>query len=286
MGIIEKDLNIAALSFKADDFDLMNIIGNRIMSDSLFINNINFAIAGFFVKQVALTFVNLKPQLADSEFLEVKLSGDKYIACLLARNVKVDIVQNWVDYHKFNLDLRKYPATGLNRQIAEEYGDDPEATTKIRKWLIDFLNANKILFCDNHNNFVKGILNELQRTGIAFGYQVEDTVIFSCLLALDRFYDYFRVQNLNFNGEINSDSVKTRFFPFVERLSALSTAATLNLEEANVLLWDLIKGWREYFIFYQEITPRVPSKQVELSKETKAKLSEVLGKAIQKELKT
>jgi hypothetical protein len=276
MGIIEKDLKVAALSFKADDFDLMNIIGNRTMSDAVFFKKVNLAVAGFFVKQVALSFANLKPRLSDSELLEAKLSGDKYTAFLSECNEETDQVQAWANYHQFNLDMRKYPTTGINKQIAEVYGEDYEATSNVRKWLIDFLDANKMRLCDNRNNFIKGIMNELQRVGIAFGYEVKDTIIFSCLLALDRFYDYFRLQYETQIAANNEEAVKTQLFPFLERIRTLSSETSINYEEVNSLLYDMIKKWREYFIYYMELSPRIPPKQVELSKETKTKLSECL----------
>jgi hypothetical protein len=285
MSIIEKDLKVAVLSFKADDFQLMNIIGNRIMSDAVLLGNANQAVVGFFVKQVALSFLNLKPQIDDSEFLELKLIGEKYITSLSDVKEDTDQAQVWFDYHQFNLEIRRYPTTGLNKEMAAIYGEEPEITAKVRERLIEFLASNKTILFDDRNNFVKGLLSELQRVGLAFGYQVRDTVIFSCLLALDRFYDYFRIQHSSQTDELNSEAVKSMVYPFIERLVKLSSSTTLNYDEVNTLLWDLIKKWREFYIFYMEISPRVPSKQVELSKETKSKLSDVLGKALQKELK-
>jgi hypothetical protein len=256
------------------------------MSDSVFLGNAGQAVVGFFFKQVALTYLSLKPQLADSEFLEAKLIGEKYITVLLETNDNADQGQVWANYHQFNLDMRKYPATGLNKEMAEVYGEDPEITQKVRKRLIEFLATNKTILFDSRNNFIKGLMGELQRVGLAIGYQVTDTVIYSCLLALDRYYDYFRIRHSTKTGDIDNEAVKTLVFPYIERIVTLSSSLTLNYDEVNTLLWDLIKGWREFFIYYMELSPRVPSKQVELSKETKSKLSEVLGKALKKELKT
>ena len=68
-----KNIKVATLSFKTEDFQLMNIIGNRIMSDSLFGSIEGFALFGFFVKQMALNYLNLKPRISESDFLDAKL---------------------------------------------------------------------------------------------------------------------------------------------------------------------------------------------------------------------
>jgi hypothetical protein len=80
----EKNINVAILAFKTEDFQLMNIIGNRIMSDSLFGDAEEFALLGFFVKQTALNYLNLKPRISDSDFLDAKLVGEKYLDTLVS----------------------------------------------------------------------------------------------------------------------------------------------------------------------------------------------------------
>lgn len=229
MDMIQKDIKVAALTFKADDFQLMNILGNRIMSDAVFHANINLAVTGFFLKNVALCYLNLKPQLGDTEFLEAKLIGEKYIASLSEVDVKVDEVQAWSDYHQFNIDVRKYPNTGINKQIADVYGDDPQVTHKVRGWLVDFLYTNKTILLDNRNNFIKGVLNDLQRVGLTFGYDVADTVVYSCLLALDRYYDYFRLRHSTQTDDIDKDAIKAQIFPYIDRIRTLSTSQSVNV---------------------------------------------------------
>jgi hypothetical protein len=284
--MIDKDLKVAALAFDVDDFQLMNILGNRMMSDSVFLGNVPQAVTGFFIKQVALTYLELKPRIPDPEFLEAKLLGKKYLTYLLEVTDEVDKVKAWANYHQFNVEMRKYPTTGLDKQIAEVYGDEHETTKKVRKSLIKVLDDNKKILLDSRNNFMKGVMTELQRVGLAFGYEVADTIIYSCLIALDRYYDYFRMQHTVKTVEMDKEAVETQIFPYLERIVALSSSDSVGYDNANALLWDLVKGWREFFIYYLEPSTIVSSKQVELSRENKAKLSEVLGKALQKELKT
>ena len=281
-----KNMQVATLSFKTEDFQLMNIIGNRIMSDSLFGSSENFALFGFFVKQMALNYLNLKPRINESDFLGAKLVGEEYLDTLLSSSKDTDMVKSWADYHEFNIKIQQYSASDIDKSIKEIYGDNPNITENVRHWLIDFLVKDREMLYGSKNNFLKGLINEFQRVGLAYDYRVIDTIIFSCLVALDRYYEYFVFQHTDENGVLDTEKVKTTFFPYIDKVKQFSSSSELDYKEATHLLWQLIKSWRESFIYYTELPYKAVQKPIELSKEDKKKLSEAVSKALQKEVKT
>ena len=284
-----KNMEVAVLSFKVEDFQLMNIIGNRIMSDSLFGSSENFALFGFFVKQMALNYLNLKPRVSQSDFLDAKLVGEEYLDILLSssNDININIDESWADYHRFNIRIQQYnDASDIDKRIKEIYGDNPNITENIRHWLIDFLIKDREMLYDRKNNFLKGLISEFQRVGLAYDYGVTDTIIFSCLVALDRYYEYFVFQYTDENGVLDTEKVKTTFFPYIDTVKQFSSSSELDYKEATHLLWQLIKSWRESFIYYTELPYKTVQKPIELSKEAKKKLSEAVSKALQKEVKT
>ena len=281
-----KNMQVATLSFKTEDFQLMNIIGNRIMSDSLFGSSENFALFGFFVKQMALNYLRLKPLISASDFLGAKLVGEEYLDTLLSSSKDTDMVKSWADYHEFNIKIQQYSASDIDKSIKEIYGDNPNITENVRYWLIDFLVKDREMLYDRKNNFLKGLISEFQRVGLAYDYRVIDTIIFSCLVALDRYYEYFVFQHTDENGVLDTEKVKTTFFPYIDKVKQFSSSSELDYKEATHLLWQLIKSWRESFIYYTELPYKTVQKPIELSKEAKKKLSEAVSKALQKEVKT
>lgn len=281
-----KNIKVAALSFKTEDFQLMNIIGNRIMSDSLFGSIEDFALFGFFVKQMALNYLNLKPRISESDFLDAKLVGEKYLETLLAVSKYADIAKSWADYHDFNIQIMQYSASNIDKNIKEIYGDNSNITENVRHWLIDFLVHDRDILFDRNNNYIKGIINEFQRVGLAYGYGVRDTIIFSCLVALDRYYEYFVFKHTDGNGILDNEKVKTVLFPHIDKIKHFSSSSEVDYKEVTHLLWQLIKCWRESFIYYTELPYKTAPKPIELSKEAKKKLSEAVSKALQKEVKT
>lgn len=281
-----KNMKIAALSFKMEDFQLMNIIGNRIMSDSLFGSSENFALLGFFVKQMALNYLSLKPRISESDFLDAKLVGEEYLDTLLSSSEDIDIVKSWADYHEFNIKIQQYSASDIDKSIKQIYGDNPNITENVRYWLIDFLVNDREMLYNSRNNFFKGLISEFQRVGLAYDYRVIDTIIFSCIVALDRYYEYFVFQHTAESGVLDTEKVKTTFFPYIDKVRQFSSSSELDYRGATHLLWQLIKSWRESFIYYTELPYKTVQKPIELSREAKKKLSEAVSKALQREVKT
>ena len=199
-----KNMKVAVLSFKTEDFQLMNIIGNRIMSDAMFSNSETSALLGFFVKQMSLNYLNLKPRVSESDFLGAKLVGEEYFDNLVSSSQDTSMAKYWTDYHEFNIKIVQYSASDIDKSIKEIYEDNPSITEAVRYWLIDFLVKNRDILCDSRNNFFKGLINEFQRVGLTYNYEVTDTIAFSCLFALDRYYEYFVFLNTSENGTLDA----------------------------------------------------------------------------------
>jgi hypothetical protein len=285
LEMLAKNIEVAKLSFQRDDFQLMNILGNRIMSDSLFGGNKDFSLFGFFIKQVALNYLNLKPRLDDSDFVGAKLVGEKYLDTLSSASNDIDKAQLWADYHDFNIQIVQYSASDVDEKIKEIYGDAPQITEHVRHWLIDFLSNKREILFNAKNNFIKGIINEFQRIGLSYGYQIRDTIIFSCLIALDRYWEYFVFQQTAVSGEVDQETVRTTVFPYIDKIRQLSSSSNINYDNVTNLLSQLIEAWRESFIYYYELPRKTVEKPVELTEESKKKLSAVVSKALQKEIK-
>ena len=263
----------------------MNIIGNRIMSDALFLEAKKPAVVGFFIKQVALTYLNLKPRLSTSDFLDATLVGEQYFTTLSSDLYNSDWAKLWSDYHEFNIKVMQHPGSSLDMQMKDIYGQDYEFTERVRKWLIAFLIGQKVLIFDRRSNLLKGIITELQRVGSAYNYQIRDTIVYSTLMSLDRYYDYFGSKYAAPGDLVDQEAVTKVIFPYIDAIEHISITEPLPYDEVAEVMWGLIRGWREFFICYLEQPHKTSEKTLELNKESKTKLSEILVKALQKELK-
>ena len=283
--MIRDDFKFATAAFDTGDFQLMNIAGNRLMSDAILGPNVRAAIIGFFIKDLAINYMNLKSQLSDSDFAKAKSFGQRYLVSAAVNLTSIDWQSLvWTDFHVCDSQLTKYQPSAVEAGV---YRENLSVTAYASHYFVDYLIENKDLLCDSHNNLLDAILSELQRISRVFGAAVSDTATFALLVALQRYYEYLRSICTVRDGQLDSEKLAPQINPFIDRLAAITRAPELSYQGVNTLLWDLIRRWREFFWSYAESRRKTPSldKVIELPEESKKKLSEVVGKALQKELK-
>ncbi len=280
---ITGDIRAAVRAFVLDDFELLNVFGNRVMSDALFGDDSKLALSGFFVKHVALVFLGIKPRLTPARFSEAKRVGKDYLDNLSASSETVGDAALWDEFHEFNRSVRKYIVTDIESEVYEE---NPEITRAALSWLIRYLGDKKDVLLEPHNLFLKGILNEADRISKVFGCGLADTYTISLITALDRYYDFVQVRCRTTMGDIDTDKAREMVFPYVEKITQLvCSEAEIKPEGVTSVLWELIRGWREFFIHYMELPRRTQERVIELPEESRRKLAEVVGKALEREVK-
>jgi len=81
--IIEQDVKAAYLAFRSDDFRLMNIFANRIMSNAILSENPRLTLSGFFLKEIARICGEIKARQDLTTFSTSKSHADAYIQSFL-----------------------------------------------------------------------------------------------------------------------------------------------------------------------------------------------------------
>ena len=256
------------------------------MSDSATTEDRQHAFIGFIIKHIALNCLNLQPIVPNNNFSEVKLIGVEFINTLLEDYEDISPEELFNRLHEFNVQSKPYYVPEAHRDI---YEANSEISDSFRMLLLTILENQKVMLSDPGNNLFNGLISELDRTCKSYGYEPKDTMLFSVLVALERYYGYFRLQytqGVDQHEIIDSEKVNSIVIPYIDRLQALVNEPGLNYDAFVGLLWELIQGWREYFIVYGQLPEDISRKPVKLPEESKKKLSEVFSKAIQKEIKT
>lgn len=282
--VVLQNIEAAISAFDLENFVLMNIFGNRIMSDALLFNDGKLALPGFFLKHVAVIYGNLKTRLTESKFSDAKSDGRTYLNTL-SNFTKESIKEKtlWQDFHEFNNNIRKHIILDIEWKVYEQ---NPEITHNAFMWLLGYLNDKKEVLLQPNNFFFKGILIEMNRLSKVYGCKLTDTYAISLLTSLDRYFDYFQRAYRTSIGHINKDKVKEIIYPYIEKITNLfSEGDEVEPETINSILWELIKGWREFFIQYMELPGRVVEKPIELPEEHRKQLGEIIGKALERETK-
>jgi len=285
--VARSDIEASINAFKENDFENMNIFANRSMADSIFGEDKRLVLPGFFMKELATVFglleVRGKEQTA---FSTAKTIGVNYVSFLsrLLREKGFEESELWQKFHEVNLELRKFVMSTVEGQT---YKEDPEFTRYAFEWLVNYLKKKKETLFNPRNLLLKGILNEMDRIFRVYGGVLLDTYTLSLVRALDRYYDYCRKAYIGSDGTLDKDTIAKTIFPYIERIHGLSSAPPeTQASMVNETLWELVKGWREFFIEYMELPrPRVEIERgVELPEEAKRKITESVTKTLEKEV--
>ena len=103
--IVKMDIEALYSAFSKEDFKKANMFANRIMSNAIISEDPRFAVIGFFLKDVALIYLEIKAKKETSMFSTAKSFGEVYIKKI---NLEGKLEDFWKEYHELCLSIRKY----------------------------------------------------------------------------------------------------------------------------------------------------------------------------------
>ncbi|MDH5461166.1 MAG: hypothetical protein OEZ29_01630 [Candidatus Bathyarchaeota archaeon] len=284
---IKEDVKAALEAFKNDSFGAMNTLSNRIMANAIFDSDKKLILPGFFLKDVAFVFGTLKIREKATAFSTAKSYGFKYVKEIdkLVTD-PIDDDKLWKGFHDFHRNIRKFQMSDFEEA---SYSENIEFTKKAFNWLLDYMDKEKNVLFEANNLFLDGIINEMSRILRVHSGELTDIFALSLIRALERYYDYFRRKYTIPSKGVDQKRVINEIFPFIGKIRSIYTEKK-GASEVGEILWELVKGWREFFIQYMELpTARLRLEKevergIELPAEVKKKLTESVTKTLEKEI--
>ena len=83
---------------------------------------------------------------------------------------------------------------------------------------------------------------------------------------------------------LDSKLISKVIYPYIDGILNISNSQEVNFKYVANLFFDLFARSRELFFMYGELSGKPMERPIELNQETKRKLSEVVSKALQKEV--
>ena len=281
--VIAEDIKAAIEAFKQDSFDNVNVLANRIMSNAVFGDNRKIFLPGFFLKDVAFTFGLLKARKTAGAFSTAKAHGFSYVESLGRSLSSLDEDQLWKDFMVYNDKVRKFELADWEEK---SYSDNTKFTSESFLWLLTYLESHREMLFDPRNFLIKGIINEMTRVYRVHSATLRDIILLCLMIALDRDYDYAcKVWDRPDARIIDEKQMKELILPVLDKIVNFSKHE-FKVDEADILLWQLVKAWRELFIQFGELLPPgvALEKGIELPEDLKKKLTESLTKTLEKEI--
>lgn len=276
--MIKQDAKAVLLAAKGDDFRLMNIYSNRIMADSLFTNdpNPNFALIGFFFKQIAIICGPMKASKESAAYSTAKSIVINYIESV---DVESKSEKLWSDFADFYNKIRKYEEDEYEK---ESYEDAPAFTNTGFCWLSELINKERKQLFDINSQFLTGVAAEMERIIRVYGGEIREICVVSLFKALSLYSGYLNYYDRDHRKEIVENSV----FPYLDSVVAIATKE-FDFGDVTKLLAKIVFDWRICYIRFLERPSimAVEERKISIAEETKKKLSESVEKALEQEVK-
>ena len=274
--IIMQDLKAVLLAAKDDDYRLMNIYSNRIMMNATFSKSSNFAVIGFFLKEIAKICSSIKNNKKTTSYATAKSIALDYIESMDIndRNEKL-----WNNYTDFYNKIRKYQEDEYEKQ---SYEDDFEFTSMSFDWLLKFAKDEKQLLFNPANRLIPAIANEMDRIIRVHGGGLCETYLASLFKVLT-----FSSGYLFFNeSEKQKNIIENTIFPYIDLIATLHSDK-IDPDRVTDILANILFDWRISYIKFLERPSFVPveEQKAEITPETRKKLSESIEKALEEEVK-
>jgi hypothetical protein len=284
--VIKSDFNMASVAFNSGNYELMNIFANRLMSNALFGDNKLYSMYGVFIKEVAIDFLFLEKSVVE----KIVPHGKKFFNEILPLldSTKIDVTKIWDIYYEYIKETRKFFILDVEKK---NYLEDPEITRGMINYIFnEMLKTNENLL-DENSVILKGFLNELVRLINVYGISQRDVIIFILIRVFDRYFDYAIFSSTSQSKGIDKELLDKKISPFMDRIRELYNISDKKEYSAltpiaSELICDIIIEWRKYFIKYLEIgrIAQKESRKIELSEDSKKKISETIATALQKDI--
>ena len=282
---IKQDILVAIEALKRDDLDLVNIIGNRIATNSMFIKRNDLIIIGFICKEISSETRRAK-KINEKNLMKCKDAGRKFLEGILyLLEDKIENKEIWEMYQNYEKGIRKYLIDDIESSI---YKENPDFTKETRTLLLEHLNGNKRLLIKRDKRLVEGIGLEILRMINTYGFYPEDLVFYLVMKVFSNYYEFFIDDYYFEESEEERTNKEKEINLYIDNTYKLFSAkSNLNdlYDESAKIIGELGTKWRVYVINLGGIRMMVEGKGIELPPEAKKKIAEGIAEAFEKKVK-
>lgn len=289
--IIKQDVLLAKKYFDDDKFALVNVIGNRVMSNFMVAKEADLMIIGWLLKELGVAMITINSYKDEGKKDEAKKIGKQFIADILEiiseKSIKIEKFYDY--YFKYEEQLRKY---AMNKPEDECYKEDLEFTRKNTTFYLEYLVKNKNILLDPRVQLIQACTNDLARVLNEHGGKKVDYVTYLLFRGFDRYFVYLLFQH-NVEGVIEDKEnfAKTidGHLKNIESLIKHLDNESEFIKIADGLLNEFGRKHREFFIkfgdIYREITAVSREKKIEIPLDAREKIIDIVSKSFQEEIK-
>ncbi|GAJ03156.1 unnamed protein product, partial [marine sediment metagenome] len=234
--------------FEKDNFNLMNIAANRLMENSIFLENEEIFLISAILKDMANDYESIIAKNI-SILNSSKVIGKKMIAMIKANfNNEIDITKLWEEFQTFTENINEFQKDELESEV---YSRNTEFTSITFKKMLKLLEENKEILKKKHNSLFNGILGVMIRIMKNHSCTLKETMVYLYFKLFSLLYNYVLEKNYNQNEkEISEEDYKEFLDPHVNFIIKHYLNNNIDFKKFNSELWLIGKKYRQLYLLY------------------------------------
>jgi len=246
--ILLQDFKYCIKAFEKDKFDLMNIAANRLMENSIFLENEEIFLISAILKDMANDYESI---IAKNKNIlnSSKVIGKKMIEIIKANfNNETDSKKLWKEFQMFTEKINEFHKDELESEV---YSRNTEFTSIAFKIMLNFLEENKEILKKKHNTLFNGILGVMIRIMKNHSCTLKETMVYLYFKLFSLLYNFVLEKNYNQNErEISEEDYKEYIDPHVNFIIKHYLNNNIDFKKFNSELWLIGKKYRQLYLLY------------------------------------
>ncbi|KKN58637.1 hypothetical protein LCGC14_0550040 [marine sediment metagenome] len=246
--ILLQDFKYCIKAFEKDNFNLMNIAANRLMENSIFLENEEIFLISAILKDMANDYEGIIAKNINI-LNSSKVIGKKMIAMIKANfNSEIDITKLWEEFQTFTENINEFHKDELESEV---YSRNIEFTSITFKKILKLLEENKEILKKKHNTLFNGILGVMIRIMKNHSCTLKETMVYLYFKTFSLLYNYVLEKNYNQNErEIKEEDYKEYIEKHVNFIIKHYFNNNIDFKKFNSELWLIGKKYRQLYLLY------------------------------------
>ncbi len=267
--ILQQDINVCVDLFDKNNFQLINIIANRYLENCLIFNEYQLCLPGVFIKDMVNDYFGVINNPDKSTRINsAKVVGEKLLSRIqdFFKDLNEEIL--WNDFYKYNLSINEF----LRDDKDTHYLKNPQFSSKSFIFLLDYIENHENYLYIINNKFLEGILSIMVRVIRNHYFNLHELMIYIYIKHLGYLYQYCYYENFR-NKQLYMEELKKDLSNYLKYINSLKEKKDIDITDFNKKLWNIVKKWREMYIFYKglpierDVLIPVGLKQTKINKE-------------------
>ncbi len=250
--ILQQDINACVELFEKNNFRLINVIANRYLENCLIFNEYQLCLPGVFIKDMVNDYFSIVNNPDKFKKIQsAKVAGEMLLSKIKDFFEDLNEENLWNEFYKYNLNINEF----LRDEMDISYLKNPPFSSLAFRFLLNYVENHEDYLYVINNKFLEAILDIMVRVIRKHSFHRNELMVYIYTKFLGLLYQYIYNENLG-NKQLNRDQLKEDLSIYLEYLISLKEKREIDINNFNKNLWEVVKKWREMYIFYKSLQIR------------------------------